>query len=89
MGGDISHGSTVTKNYQGICDMILREIKCEGRKKQIFCTCLESGFICVSNNQSTEIKLLTHYEISSAGPLDSSDKALLIHTSYVMLEIYL
>jgi hypothetical protein len=34
MGGDISHGSMVTKNYQGICDMILREIKCEGRKNR-------------------------------------------------------
>ena len=59
------------------------------KKKQTDILCVEFGFICVSNNQSTEIKLLTHYEISSAGPLDSSDKALLIHTSYVMFEMYL
>jgi len=34
MGSDISHGSMVTKNYQGICDMILKEIKCEARKEE-------------------------------------------------------
>jgi len=34
MGGDISHGSMVTKNYQGICDTIWREIKCEVGKEE-------------------------------------------------------
>jgi len=50
---------------------------------------LESGFICVSNIQATEIKLLTHDEISSAGHLDSSATALLTHKAYVMIKIYL
>jgi hypothetical protein len=70
--------------------MILREIKCEVRKEEkTDILWLESGFICVSNNQAIEIKLLTHYEISSAGPLDSSAIALLTHTAYVMIKIYL
>lgn len=45
MGGDSSHGTTVTKNYQGIRDM-MRKIKCEVRKeeKNICCMGLEFGF---------------------------------------------
>jgi hypothetical protein len=66
-------------------------VKLGRKKKQIFCIGVEFGLKnkCVSNNQATEIKLLTYSEISDAEPLDSSATALLKHTSYDTIKIYL